>query len=124
MLFFGVVVMVAVLNMLVASGSAQWALMAPVIVPMLMYIGVTPEVSQMLFRIGDSATAVVTPLNPYFAMAFAFLMRYYRKAGLGTVMSMMLPYCIVVIIGWYLFFLGWWALDIPLGPGTPMEYPA
>ncbi|WP_301527130.1 AbgT family transporter [Corynebacterium variabile] len=123
-LFFGVVVMVAVLNMLVTSGSAQWALMAPVIVPMLMYIGVTPEVSQMLFRIGDSATAVVTPLNPYFAMAFAFLMRYYRKAGLGTVMSMMLPYCIVVIIGWYLFFLGWWALDIPLGPGTPMEYPA
>ena len=122
-LFFGVVIMVAVLNMLVTSGSAQWALMAPVIVPMLMYIGVAPEVSQMLFRIGDSGTAVVTPLNPYFAMAFAFILRYYRRAGLGTVMSMMLPYCIVVIVGWYLFFMGWWALDLPLGPGARMEYP-
>lgn len=123
-LFFGVVVMVAVLNMLVTSGSAQWALMAPVIVPMLMYVGVSPEVSQMLFRIGDSGTAVITPLNPYFAMAFAFMLRYYKKTGLGTVISMMLPYCLILTFCWYLFFMGWWSLDLPLGPGANMEYPA
>lgn len=120
----GFVVMVAVINMLITSGSAQWALMAPIVVPMMMYLGVSPEVTQMLYRIGDSATAVVTPMNPYFAMAFAFVLRYYRKAGLGTVMSMMIPYCLTILVGWFLFFVLWWSLGIPLGPGSPMEYPA
>jgi aminobenzoyl-glutamate transport protein len=56
-------------------------------------------------------------------MAFAFVLRYYRKAGLGTVMSMMIPYCLAILIGWFLFFVLWWSLGIPLGPGAPMEYP-
>ncbi|WP_297009197.1 AbgT family transporter [uncultured Corynebacterium sp.] len=120
----GFVVMVALINMLITSGSAQWALMAPIVVPMMMYLGISPEVTQMLYRIGDSATAVVTPMNPYFAMAFAFVLRYYRKAGLGTVMSMMIPYCLTILVGWFLFFVLWWSLGIPLGPGAPMEYPA
>ncbi|HIT74114.1 MAG TPA: AbgT family transporter, partial [Candidatus Avipropionibacterium avicola] len=120
----GFVVMVAVINMLITSGSAQWALMAPIVVPMMMYLGISPEVTQMLYRIGDSATAVVTPMNPYFAMAFAFVLRYYKKAGLGTVMSMMIPYCLAILVGWFLFFVLWWSLGIPLGPGSPMEYPA
>ena len=122
-LFGGFVVMVALINMLITSGSAQWALMAPIVVPMMMYLGISPEVTQMLYRIGDSATAVVTPMNPYFAMAFAFVLRYYKKAGLGTVMSMMIPYCLTILVGWFLFFVAWWALGIPLGPGAPMEYP-
>ncbi|HIW90551.1 MAG TPA: AbgT family transporter [Candidatus Corynebacterium avicola] len=124
LLFAGFVLMVAFLNMMITSGSAQWALMAPVVVPMMMYLGIAPEVSQMLYRIGDSATAIVTPMNPYFAMAFAFILKYYRKAGLGTIMSMMIPYCLVIMVGWFLFFVAWWALGIPLGPGAPMEYPA
>ncbi|HCT13360.1 MAG TPA: p-aminobenzoyl-glutamate transporter, partial [Corynebacterium nuruki] len=119
----GFVVMVGVLNMLITSGSAQWALMAPIVVPMMMYLGLSPEVTQMLYRIGDSTTSIVTPMNPYFAMAFAFVLRYYRKAGLGTVMSMTIPYCLALMVGWFLFFVAWWALGIPLGPGAPMEYP-
>lgn len=123
-LFAGFVLMVAFLNMMITSGSAQWALMAPIVVPMMMYIGISPEVTQMLYRIGDSTTSIVTPMNPYFAMAFAFLLRYYKKAGLGTVMAMTIPYCVTMMAGWFLLFLGWWALGIPLGPGAPMEYPA
>ncbi|MGO1621002.1 MAG: AbgT family transporter [Candidatus Corynebacterium faecigallinarum] len=123
-LFALFVLMVAFLNLMITSGSAQWALMAPVVVPMMMYIGISPEVTQMLYRIGDSATAIVTPMNPYFAMAFAFILKYYRKAGLGTIMSMMIPYCLAIMVGWFLFFVAWWALGIPLGPGAPMEYPA
>lgn len=122
-LFGGFVVMVGVLNMLITSGSAQWALMAPIVVPMMMYLGISPEVTQMLYRIGDSTTSIVTPMNPYFAMAFAFVLRYYRKAGLGTIMSMTIPYCLTLMVGWFLFFVAWWALGIPLGPGAPMEYP-
>lgn len=124
LLFAGVVVLVALLNLFITSGSAQWALMAPVIVPMLMYVGISPEVSQMLFRIGDSPTNIITPMSPYFALALTFLQRYYKRSGVGTLMSLALPYSISMIVGWFAFFLIWYFLGIPLGPGSSMEYPA
>lgn len=124
LLFAGVVALVALLNLFITSGSAQWALMAPVIVPMLMYIGTAPEVTQMLFRIGDSPTNIITPMSPYFALALTFLQRYYKRSGVGTLMSLALPYSIAMIIGWFIFFMIWYFLGIPLGPGSPMEYPA
>ncbi|AKP08243.2 Aminobenzoyl-glutamate transport protein [Corynebacterium pseudotuberculosis] len=121
-LFGALVVMVAALNLAITSGSAQWALMAPVIVPMMMYIGVSPEVSQMLFRIGDSPTNIITPMSPYFALALTFLQRYYKPAGVGTLMSLALPYSISMLVGWFLFFVVWYFLGIPIGPGTPIHY--
>lgn len=124
LLFAGVVALVALLNLLITSGSAQWALMAPVLVPMLMYVGTAPEVTQMLFRIGDSPTNIITPMSPYFALALTFLQRYYKRSGVGTLMSLALPYSIAMIIGWFIFFMIWYFLGIPLGPGSPMEYPA
>lgn len=124
LLFAGVVALVALLNLFITSGSAQWALMAPVIVPMLMYVGTSPEVTQMLFRIGDSPTNIITPMSPYFALALTFLQRYYKRSGVGTLMSLALPYSISMIVGWFAFFMVWYFLGIPLGPGSPMEYPA
>ena len=124
LLFAGVVILVALLNLFITSGSAQRALMAPVIVPMLMYVGISPEVSQMLFRIGDSPTNIITPMSPYFALALTFLQRYYKRSGVGTLMSLALPYSISMLVGWFAFFLIWYFLGIPLGPGSPMEYPA
>ena len=124
LLFAGVVVLVALLNLFITSGSAQWALMAPVIVPMLMYVGTSPEVTQMLFRIGDSPTNIITPMSPYFALALTFLQRYYKRSGVGTLMSLALPYSISMIVGWFAFFMVWYFLGIPLGPGSPMEDPA
>lgn len=124
LLFAGVVALVALLNLFITSGSAQWALMAPVLVPMLMYVGTAPEVTQMLFRIGDSPTNIITPMSPYFALALTFLQRYYKRSGVGTLMSLALPYSIAMLIGWFIFFLIWYFLGIPLGPGSPMEYPA
>lgn len=124
LLFAGVVALVALLNLFITSGSAQWALMAPVLVPMLMYVGTAPEVTQMLFRIGDSPTNIITPMSPYFALALTFLQRYYKRSGVGTLMSLALPYSIAMIIGWFIFFMIWYFLGIPLGPGSPMEYPA
>lgn len=121
-LFGALVLMVALLNLLITSGSAQWALMAPVVVPMMMYVGTSPETTQMLFRIGDSPTNIITPMSPYFALALMFLQRYYKRAGVGTLMSLALPYALSMLIGWFLFFLLWYTLGIPLGPGTPYEY--
>jgi len=121
-LFAGFVLMVAVINLLLTSGSAQWALMAPVVIPMMMYVGVSPEVTQMLFRIGDSPTNIITPMSPYFALALTFLQRYYKKAGVGTLMSLALPYSLAMVTGWFIFFLIWYYAGIPLGPGAPMHF--
>lgn len=120
-LFAALVLMVALLNLMITSGSAQWALMAPVVVPMLMYVGITPEVSQMLFRIGDSPTNIITPMSPYFALALTFLQKYYKPAGVGTLMSLAIPYSIAMLVGWFAFFAIWYLIGIPLGPGVPVR---
>lgn len=121
LLFAAFVAMVAVLNLLITSGSAQWALMAPVVVPMLMYVDVSPEVAQQLFRIGDSPTNIITPMSPYFALALTFLQKYYKPAGVGTLMSLAIPYSVCMLVGWFLFFVIWYLIGIPLGPGVPVR---
>ncbi len=120
-LFAAFVLMVAVLNLLITSGSAQWALMAPVVIPMLMYVDIAPEVAQQLFRIGDSPTNIITPMSPYFALALTFLQKYYKPAGVGTLMSLAIPYSIAMVLGWFAFFVVWYLLGIPLGPGVPIR---
>lgn len=124
LLFGAFVILVALINLVITSGSAQWALMAPIVVPMFMYVGIAPEVTQMLFRMGDSPSNIITPMSPYFALALTFLQRYYSRAGIGTLMSLALPYSIAMLIGWFVFFVIWWLVGLPLGPGTPMDYPA
>lgn len=73
-------------------------------------------------RMGDSPTNILTPMSPYFALALTYLQQYYKKAGVGTLMSLSLPYSISMIVGWFLFFLAWYYAGIPLGPGAPMTY--
>ncbi|WCZ39337.1 p-aminobenzoyl-glutamate transport protein [Corynebacterium jeddahense] len=121
-LFAAFVLMVTLINLFITSGSAQWALMAPVVVPMMMYVNVSPEVTQMLYRIGDSPSNIITPMSPYFALALTFLQKYYKKAGVGTLISLALPYSLCMLVGWFIFFMVWYFLGIPLGPGAPMGY--
>lgn len=121
-LFAAFVLMVTLINLFITSGSAQWALMAPVVVPMMMYVNVSPEVTQMLYRIGDSPSNIITPMSPYFALALTFLQKYYKKAGVGTLISLALPYSLCMLMGWFIFFMVWYFLGIPLGPGAPMGY--
>jgi aminobenzoyl-glutamate transport protein len=115
-------VLSAVLNLFIGSASAKWAVAAPVFVPMMMLVGYSPEVVQAAYRIGDSSTNVVTPLMPYFPVIVAFVRRYDRRAGIGTLLSAMLPYSIVFMIGWLALFALWVGLGLPLGPGAPMHY--
>lgn len=115
-MFAGVVAIVAVMNLLITSGSAQWTLLAPVMVPMLMLLDVAPETTQALFRIGDSPTNVLSPVSPYFALVLGYLRRYQKDAGVGTLISLVLPLSIAMLIGWFLLFVGWYLLGLPLGP--------
>ena len=119
--FLGILVSCTVINLLVTSGSAQWALVGPVFVPMLMLLDVPPEATQAVYRIADSCTNAVTPMSAYFVLALGIVQRYRRSAGIGTLMSLTLPLCLVMLVAWTLLFYAWWALGIPLGPGASVR---
>lgn len=108
----------SIMNLFMGSSSAKWAVMAPIFVPMFMLLGFTPELTQAAYRIGDSATNIVTPMMSYFALIIAFAQKYVKDAGIGTIIATMMPYSIVFLIGWTLFLIAWVSLDIPVGPGA------
>lgn len=112
----------AVINLVMGSASAKWAIMAPVFIPMFMLLGYSPEFTQLAYRIGDSVTNIISPMMSYFALIVAFIQRYDQKAGLGTVIALMLPYSIVFFIGWVIFFIAWYYSGIPIGPGAGIYY--
>jgi len=105
------------LNLCMGSASAKWAFMAPVFVPMFMLLGYTPELVQGVYRIGDSATNIISPMMSFFALIVAFMQRYDPKAGLGTVIATMLPYSVAFMLVWMLILVIWLLAGVPLGPG-------
>lgn len=118
----GFIALTALANLFMGSASAKWALMAPIFVPMFMILGYSPELTQIAYRIGDSVTNIISPMMSYFALIIAFLQRYEPKAGIGTVIAVMLPYSVVFMIGWTILFSAWMFLGLPIGPGAPLEY--
>lgn len=114
------IAMVILANLLIGSASAKYALMAPVFVPMLMLVGISPELTQAAYRVGDSVSNVITPLNPYMIIILAEVQRYTKGSGLGTVVAMMLPYTVIFSLLWSLLLVAWVVLDIPPGPGAPL----
>lgn len=116
------IILVMVLNILVSSASAKWTLLAPVFVPIFMLMQVSPELTQAAYRLADSCTNIVTPLNAYLVLILAACRAHAPKSGTGTIISMMTPYSIVFAIVWTTFLLGWAALGIDLGPGGGLVY--
>ncbi|GBD64790.1 putative uncharacterized protein [Tetragenococcus halophilus subsp. flandriensis] len=100
--------------------TAKWAMMAPIFIPMFLQVGLSPEVTQIAYRIGDSTTNVITPLMPFFPMIIAYFQKYDKKAGIGSVISTMLPYSIAFLSGWIILLSGWYLFGLPLGPGAPV----
>jgi len=121
-LLVALIVITAIINLFIAADSAKWAIMAPVFVPMFMQMGIAPEVTQVAYRIGDSSTNIISPLMPFFPLVVAFAQRYGKENGVGTVISLMLPFSIIILICWILFFAVWYMLGIPVGPGTSLFY--
>lgn len=117
------ILMCCIVNLSLGSASAQWAITAPIFVPMLMLVGYSPEVVQAAYRIGDSTTNIITPMMSYFGLILAFAARYDRNLGIGTLISVMLPYTIVLLVAWTAFFMLWvFGLGWPVGPGAPTYY--
>lgn len=112
------VVLATVMNLFITSGSAQWSLMAPIFVPMMMLVGFEPALIQAAFRIADSSTNIVTPMSPYFAVCLAFLQRYQKDAGIGTLASMTIPVALGFLVSWLLFLVLWMELGLPIAPGV------
>ena len=112
------VMLASSLNLFIISGSALWTLMAAVFVPMFALIGYEPAFIQAAFRVGDSATQILTPLNPYIIVLLTMLRKYEPKAGLGTIIARMLPFTVVFWLAWVAVLSVFFALDLPLGPGN------
>lgn len=118
----GMIVLTAVVNLLIGSASAKWALLSPIMVPMLMAVGISPELTQAAFRIGDSCTNIITPLMVFFPLIVIYCQRYVKGAGVGTLVSMMMPYSIAFFVAWSALLLLWWGLGLPLGIAAPYTW--
>ena len=121
-LMISFIVVAAIINLIMGSASAKWAIMAPVFIPMFMMLGMSPELTQLVYRVGDSVTNIISPMMSYFALIVAFIQQYDKKAGIGTVVSIMLPYSVVFFVGWTILLIIWMLVGLPIGPGAPLHY--
>ena len=121
---FGIVFLTAFVNLFVGSASAKWALLAPIFVPMLMQLNISPDLTQAAYRVGDSSSNIITPLMPYFPLVVVYCQRYVKNTGIGTLTSIMIPYSVIFLLFWSVFLVLYWVTGIPLGFGASYVYPA
>ena len=118
----GIILLTGVINLFVGSASAKWALLAPIFVPLLMQLGLSPDLTQAAYRIGDSSTNIITPLMPYFPLVVVYCQRYVKGTGIGTLTAMMLPYSVAFLLLWTILLMIWWAMGLPLGLQAAYTY--
>ncbi|MGI9273758.1 MAG: AbgT family transporter [Endozoicomonas sp.] len=119
----GMILLTAVVNLVIGSASAKWALMGPILIPMLMAVGISPELAQAAYRLGDSVSNIISPLMVFFPLIVVYCQRYIKSAGIGTLASLMMPYSLSLTVIWTIFLLIYWALGLPLGIQGVYTYP-
>ncbi|RKL61773.1 AbgT family transporter [Thermoanaerobacteraceae bacterium SP2] len=117
-LILGLILLSTIINLFIGSGSAKWSVLAPIFVPMMMLLGYSPSFTQAIYRIGDSSTNPISPLFPYFPIVLGMAQQYDENAGVGTIISLMIPYSLIFLVVWILQLFVWMALKLPLGPGA------
>ena len=122
LLMASIILFGAVLNLFIGSASAKWALLAPVLVPMLMLVGISPEMTTAAYRVGDSATNIITPLMPYLPLVLVFAQRWQKDFGLGSLVATMLPYSMFLLLSGLILTILWVFLGLPLGPAAPVGF--
>jgi aminobenzoyl-glutamate transport protein len=120
-LLLGFILVTLVVDLIMPAAIAKWAILAPIFIPLLIRLGVTPQTVLAAYRVGDSPLNVLTPLMAYFPLIVVFVKRYQRSAGIGTVVSLMLPYVLILSVAWVVLFVVWYLIGIPLGPGSPVH---
>ncbi len=113
-----IILITTLVNFFMTSGTAKWYIFAPIFVPMFMMLGYSPEFAQVVYRIGDSCTNPITPIYPYLPMIIGMASKYDKKAGMGTIISMMIPYSVAFLLSWIVMVIIWVLCNIPLGPGA------
>ncbi len=119
----GIVLLTAFINLFIGSATGKWGLLAPIFIPMLMTLGISPDLTQAAYRVGDSSTNIITPLMPYFPLVVVYCQRYVTTTGIGTLTAMMLPYSVTFLICWTAFLVVYFLLGFPLGIGASYTYP-
>jgi aminobenzoyl-glutamate transport protein len=117
LMFIMYMILVSFINIFIGSGSAKWAIFAPVFIPMLTQLGYTPAFIQLLYRIGDSITNAISPLYPYFPLLIGWVRKYDKNAGIGTILSLLVPYAAILFVLWVILLFIWFWLDLPIGVG-------
>jgi aminobenzoyl-glutamate transport protein len=120
-LLIGLIIVTFIVDLIIPAAIAKWALLAPIFIPLFIRLGVAPQTVLAAYRVGDSPFNVITPLMAYFPLIVVFTQRYKKDAGIGTVVSLMLPYVLILSVMWTLFFVVWYLIGIPLGPGSPVH---
>ncbi|WP_203910282.1 AbgT family transporter [Rhizocola hellebori] len=120
-LLVGFILVTLILDIIIPGVIPKWAIFAPVFVPLFLRLGVAPQTVLAAYRVGDSPMNVVTPLMVYLPFIVLLTQKYKKEAGMGTVVSLMIPYTLIIAVAWTLFFVAWYLLGIPLGPGAPVE---
>ena len=119
----GIIFLTAFVNLFVGSASGKWGLLAPIFVPMLMSLGISTDLTQAAYRVGDSSTNIITPLMPYFPLVVVYCQRYVKSTGIGTLTAMMLPFSMAFLVVWTIFLLIYFGIGLPLGIGASYTYP-
>jgi aminobenzoyl-glutamate transport protein len=114
-LLIGFTIVIAVLDLIMTGAIPKWAIFAPIFIPLLMRLGVSPEATLAAYRVGDSPMNAITPLNAYFALIVSFAAKYQKEAGVGTVVALMLPYVVVLFVLWPVLLAVWQILGLPWG---------
>jgi aminobenzoyl-glutamate transport protein len=122
LLLVSVVFLSSFLDLFIGSAAAKWSALAPVVVPMFMLLGISPEMTTAAYRMGDSYTNIMTPLMSYFPLILAFARRWDGSVGVGSLLALMLPYALCFMVVGIAMTVGWVALDLPLGPGAQVFY--
>jgi aminobenzoyl-glutamate transport protein len=115
-------IIVALLNIFLGSGSAKWAIFAPIFIPMLAQLGYSPAFVQLMYRVGDSITNCVTPLYVYFPLLLGWIHKYNKNIGIGTIVSLLIPYAVILFIMWVILLFIWYGLNLPIGPGEGIYF--
>ena len=119
-LLVGMTVVILLLDLIIPGALAKWAIFAPVFIPLFIRLGVAPQTVFAAYRVGDSPVNIITPLMVYLPFVVTVAQKYQKEAGIGTIVALMLPYTLILSITWILFFMLWFWLGIPLGPGYPV----
>ncbi|MEU7902957.1 AbgT family transporter [Actinoplanes sp. NPDC049118] len=122
-LLIGFILVTLVLDVIIPGVIPKWAIFAPIFVPLFLRLGVAPQTVLAAYRIGDSPVNVITPLMVYLPFIVLLAQKYKKGAGVGTVVSLMIPYTLIIAVAWTVFFVVWYLVGIPLGPGAPVELP-